>query len=384
MIQITASLAFALAVCFLIVRALRQRGLLQELLPVKDVAVPLPSIAVLIPARNEAANIQSCLLSLTAQNYPDDRLRIYVIDDGSTDGTPDIVTALAGRFPSVRLLHSPGLQPGWTGKCQACWHGACHVDPDTDYLCFIDADMRTEPDLLRSAAAVAVQSGITLLSLAPRHELVSFAERLILPCGHYLLGFRQDLEQLQSPDSPDATVTGQFILVQRAAYQIAGGHAAVRGVISEDVALGRLIKVAGGKVLLMGGSRLIATRMYDGWQNLWHGIGKNFVDMLEGPASTVTTVLAAFVLAWAAYLLPVVDYSSCRDGLWSGCAGLALALPASLSVFGLHIAGARYFRIPFWYALLFPLAYTFGVGIGFDSIRRRYVGRVRWKDRIYP
>lgn len=383
--EITASLVFAAAICFLIIRALRQRGLLQELAPVATAVVDkMPTVAVIIPARNEAANIPACVSGLAAQNYPPDRFRILVIDDGSSDGTPAIVSGLAAKFPIIRLLHSPTLGAGWTGKCQACWEGAKAVDPDTDYLCFIDADMRTEPDLLRSSITAALDREIALLSLAPRHELVSFAERLLLPCGHYLLGFRQDLAQLQAPDSRDATVTGQFILVQRAAYERVGGHAAVRGIISEDVALGRLIKNSGSRVLLMGGNQLISTRMYQGWQTLWHGIVKNYVDMLDGPASTVTTALAAFVLAWAAYLLPLLDGTACHAGSSPACAGLFFALPASASVIGLHVAGSRYFRIPFWYALLFPLAYTVGVGIAFDSVLRRFTGRVRWKDRIYP
>ncbi|HEX5278499.1 MAG TPA: glycosyltransferase family 2 protein [Micropepsaceae bacterium] len=383
--EITASLVFAAAVCFLIVRALRQRGLLQELAPVvADVAHPMPAVAVIIPARNEAANIGPCLLSLAGQTYPTARLRIFVVDDGSSDGTPEIVRGLAAKFPLIRLFHSPPLGDGWTGKCQACWEGATAVDQDTDYLCFIDADMRAQPDLLRSSIAAALEGDIALLSLAPRHELGSFAERLLLPCGHYLLGFRQDLAELQAPDSHNATVTGQFILVHRSAYEQVGGHAAVRGIISEDVALGRLVKNSGSRVLLMGGTQLISTRMYQGWHSLWHGIAKNYVDMLDGPLSTVTTGLAAFVLAWAAYLLPLLDGTACRAGSNPACAGLVFALPASASVFGLHLAGSRYFRIPVWYALLFPLAYTVGVGIAFDSVLRRFTGRVRWKDRIYP
>lgn len=383
--EITASLVFAAAICFLMIRALRQRGLLQELAPLmKAPAQDMPTVAVVIPARNEASNIAACLRSLSGQSYPRDRLRIFVVDDGSSDGTPAIVSALAAKFPMIGLLHSPPLDSGWTGKCQACWVGARAVDPDTDYICFIDADMRTEPDLLRSSVAAAQDGHIALLSLAPRHQLVSFAERLLLPCGHYLLGFRQDLAHLQAPDSNNATVTGQFILVQRAAYERAGGHAAVRGIISEDVALGRLVKNAGFRVLLMGGNALISTRMYQGWQSLWHGIVKNYVDMLEGPASTLTTALAAFAVAWAAWLLPLLDGTACHAGSNPACAGLFFVLPASASVIGLHIAGARYFRIPFWYGLLFPLAYTVGIGIAVDSVLRRFTGRVRWKDRIYP
>jgi chlorobactene glucosyltransferase len=106
--------------------------------------------------------------------------------------------------------------------------------------------------------------------------------------------------------------------------------------------------------------------------------------MLDGPLSTITTAVAAVVLSWTTYLLPIVDFAGCRSGSDFACAGLAFVIPASLATMGLHIAGTRYFRIPFWYGLLFPLAYAVGLFIAIDSVRRRATGRVRWKDRIYP
>ena len=385
MLEFIASFAFAATVCLLIIRALRQRDLLEELTPAgAELGNELPRVAVVVPARNEAANIGPCLLSLALQDYPKDRYSVLAIDDGSSDETASIIASLAISFPFISLLHSPPLAEGWTGKCQACWEGTLAAAPDTTWICFIDADMRSQPSLLRTTVTTAATRGIDLLSLAPRHELLSFAERLILPCGHYLLGFRQDLAEIQAPDSRDATVTGQFILVRRSAYEKVGGHAAVRATISEDVALGRLIKSAGFRVLLMGGRNLIATRMYCGWDGLWYGIGKNLVDMLDGPVSTITTAFASLVLSWTVYLLPLVDVAGCRSGSEFACAGLAFVIPAALATIGLHVAGTRYFRIPFWYGLLFPLAYTVGIFIAFDSVRRRATGRVRWKDRIYP
>ncbi len=386
MLELVASLALAMVVGFLIVRAWRQKDLLKELPPAppEKAAREYPRVAVIVPARNEAANILPCLISLMDQDYPKDRFKVVAVDDGSSDDTPRIIAQMAESHPVISLLHSPPLQEGWTGKCQACWRGANAADPDTEYLCFIDADMRAEPALLRTTVQAAAAWSIGMLSLAPRHQLLSFAERLSLPAGHYLLGFRQDLARRQAPDSSDATVTGQFILMRRLAYQRAGGHAAVRGVISEDVALARLVKNSGFTVLLMGGNKLISTRMYCGWEGLWYGIGKNLVDMLDGAASTITTAVAVIVLSWTIYLLPLVDLAGCRAGSPLGCAGLAFVVPAAAAAIGLHVAGARYFRIPFWYGLLFPIAYTVGAFIAFDSVRRRFTGQVRWKDRIYP
>jgi hypothetical protein len=147
-------------------------------------------------------------------------------------------------------------------------------------LCFLDADVNAAPALITSAILAVRAERIDLLSLAPRQELVSFAERLVLPCGLYLLAFRQDLRQLQARDSHDATATGQFILVRRDAYESAGGHGAVCEAICEDVALARLLKRAGRTVVLKSGDGLVSTRMYTGWRTLWPGVAKNLIDML--------------------------------------------------------------------------------------------------------
>jgi chlorobactene glucosyltransferase len=244
--------------------------------------------------------------------------------------------------------------------------------------------VRPQPALLSRAVATAQAEGLNLLSLAPRQELGSFAERLVMPCGLYLMAFYQDLGHLQSRAGDDATATGQFMLARRAIYQAVGGHAAVRNVISEDVALARLIKRAGGRVALHDGREAVSARMYTGWRSLWEGVAKNLVDMLGGPVPTLVTALAGTAIAWAAWLIPAVDAVSCMLGHSSGCMALGPALVASVAATGFHVAGAHYFGIPLWYGLLFPLGYTAGAVMAIDSLRLRLRGRVIWKGRTYP
>jgi chlorobactene glucosyltransferase len=124
--------------------------------------------------------------------------------------------------------------------------------------------------------------------------------------------------------------------------------------------------------------------MYTGWTTLWPGIAKNLSEMLGGTFPTVLTALAAVVLSWAAVLLPLADALSCAGGSRTGCYALGPALAASAAAFGLHIAGAIHFGIPFFYGLLFPLGYSIGAAMGFDSLRRRLTRRVSWKGRVYP
>ena len=368
------------AIVWLIARAFRQRHALARLVvaPPPDDA---PRVAVIVPARNESANIGPCLNALVAQDYP--RLAIVVVDDESRDDTAGIVRRIVGRDRRVVLMESPRLPPGWTGKVNACAAGARAVADAAQWLCFLDADMQAQPALISSAVIAAAGEGIDLLTLAPRQELKSFAERLVLPCGLYLLSFSQNIYRMQSADSDDAVATGQFMLIRRDAYEDVGGHAAVSRLITEDIDLARLMKRRGHRVLMQDGTALLSTRMYTGWRTLWPGIAKNLVDMLGGPAATVATAAIGATLAWAAVLLPAFDLTGCIRGAGDACLAAVPAFLGSAAAFGLHIAGAAYFRIPWAYGLLFPLGYTAGALIALDSLRWRMCGRVRWKGRVY-
>jgi chlorobactene glucosyltransferase len=372
------------AVILLIARAFQQRDLLPALKSVEPPSSRPAKVAVIVPARDEAANIERCLRSLVAQTYPQSTLRIVAIDDHSRDRTLAIATSLAENYPQLTVLRSPPLPPHWIGKSHACWIGARAVEEDVDWLCFIDADVWAEPALIASAIAAASAETLDLLSLAPRQELQSFAERLVMPCGLYLLAFCQDLRSVQARGSSEVTATGQFMLVRRGWYEAIGGHAAVRGAICEDLMLARLLKRAGGHALLQDGRQFLSTRMYRGWSTLWIGIAKNLSEMLGGPLRTVAIAAAAVALAWAAWLIPLLDGLNCAAGSWTGCVGLVPASLGSAAAFGLHIAGATYFGIPPWYGLLFPLGYSAGALIAIDSVRRRLSGRISWKGRTYP
>lgn len=367
---------------WLIARAVRQRGLLLRLVPA-SAPESAPAITVIVPARDEEANIGPCLQSLLAQHYPPSRLRLLVVDDHSADATATIVRKLAARQSQVALMLSPPLPPRWIGKSHACWIGARAAAPETEWLCFIDADVTVGPDTLSSAVHTAQALRLDLLSLAPRQKLHSFAERLVLPCGLILLSFLQDLRRVQARAGRDVTATGQFMLVRRQAYEEVGGHAAVSTAICEDLELARRLKQAGRTVLLMDGSGFIATRMYTGWRTLWPGLAKNLVDTLGGPAPTLSLAVAAVILAWAAYAIPLLDFASWWQGRNDAALALLMAAAASGAAIGLHIAAAFYFRIPFWYGFIFAIGYTAGALMAVDSVRRRLRGRVSWKGRIY-
>jgi chlorobactene glucosyltransferase len=383
-VELLFSSLWLVIIAWLIARAVRQRGCLPRL---ERAAPPVPEeaplIMVIIPARDEEANIGHCLEALLAQDYPPSRLRLLVVDDHSADATAAIVRSLSARHPRIALVSSPPLPPRWTGKSHACWIGVRAVEPEVGWLCFIDADVTLERSALSSAVKTARAQGLDLLSLMPRQELRSFAERLILPCGLILLSFVQDLRHCQSRSGNEVAATGQFMLVRRDAYEAVGGHAAVCAAICEDLEFARRLKQTGRAVLLMGGDGLLSTRMYTGWRTLWPGLAKNLVETLGGPPATLGLAFAAVILAWAAFIVPISDLAGWLRGDQGALSALILALAGSCAALGLHVAATFYFRIPFWYGLVFPLGYTVGALIAIDSVRRRISGRVSWKGRIY-
>jgi chlorobactene glucosyltransferase len=384
-VQLILSCLWFVLVAWLLSRAYRQRQVFGRVaLNATKPRAGTPSITVIVPVRDERSNIGPCVQSLLRQQYPPERLNVLVIDDDSSDGTPEVVTQLAKDNPRVRFMHAPPLPPEWKGKTHACWIGARDLPSEIEWLCFIDADMRADPLLMTSAVDAAAAGKLDLLTLAPRHELHTFAERLVIPCGLYLLGFCQDLAKVQAPDSHDVVATGQFMLVRREAYEDVGGHAAVSTAICEDLELARLLKRRGHRVLLQDASLMLSTRMYTGWQTLWPGIAKNLSHMLGGPARTIALALVAVATAWFALVLPAADIVACVNGAGgAACAAIVPAALGSAAIIAMHIAGAAHFRIPTWYGLLFPFSYTAAAMIAFDSVRSRLMRRVRWKGRVY-
>jgi chlorobactene glucosyltransferase len=372
-------------VIWLIARAVRQRNVLAGVpVSARDPGSGAPRVAVIVPARNEAANIGRCVESLSAQQYPSDCLALIVADDDSSDATAAIVARLAKQDRRIVLRHAPPLAPGWKGKVHACCAGVAAAPEDAQWLCFLDADMRATPRAISSAVEVASARKLDLLTLAPRHELESFAERLMLPCGLYLLGFYQNLEKVQATDSDAVVATGQFMLIRREAYEAVGGHAPVRDAICEDVALALLMKRRGYRVLLMDGNLLLRTRMYTGWSTLWPGFAKNLIQLLGGPVQTLLAAPVIVGLAWVAVWLPLQDLAAVFQGAGGAPLALALAALGSAALIGLHVGGAVHFKIPWWYGLLFPLGYTVGAAMALDSVRWRVTRRVHWKGRVYP
>jgi chlorobactene glucosyltransferase len=384
MILLIISAAWAAVVAILLIRAVRQYEHYEVIGPAPESAdLPVPSVTVIIPARNEAANIECCVNAVTSQRYPRKDLDIIVVDDHSVDETGQLVRRLATRDGRVRLMQSDPLPVGWLGKPHACAQAA--RAGTGQWLCFLDADTLAEPMLISTAVKTAIRRGADLLSLQPLQKLESFWERLILPCGFFLIAFTQDLRQTNDPSSPRASVNGQFLLIRREAYESTGGHGAVFDQVAEDSALAARIKAGGLKVLVLGTNGLLHTRMYASLGALWQGVARQAGQLLGNQLALLLASIAALTLSALAVALPTTDLATVtRRPDYVHVAAFTLALAGSLALLGTHIGAAKYFRIPFWYGFLFPLGYCVGAAVLLYASWQKSGGGVRWKGRVYP
>jgi hypothetical protein len=320
-------------------------------------------VAVLLPLRDEAGRVTPCLESLLAQRGVPN-LTIHVLDDESSDGTADVVASYLAD-DRLRLHHGAGPAPGWLGKPAAC-HQLAASATDADVLVFVDADVVLAPDAIAGAVTLLREAGVTLLSPYPR---IAGAGRLVQPLLQWSWLTFLPLRAMERSRRPSlAAAGGQWLVVDRAGYQRAGGHAAVRDDILEDIGLARAVKRSGGRIALADGSRLAVCTMYDSWRDLADGYGKSLWASF-GSASGAATVVVLLLLLYAvppAFLL--VAPLPVLTAYLLGVTGRVIAALAT---------GGRAFPDP----LLHPLSVVLFGHLVARSFHRRRRGTLTWRGR---
>lgn len=332
-------------------------------------------LSVLVPARDEEANIGPCVRSLLAQEYPD--FEVLVLDDNSSDGTGRILTALAEEDDQLRGLVGQPLPPDWLGK-----HWACHQlaqAADGALLLFTDADTRHHPYTLRDAVAALLAEKADLLTALPHQELVSWAERLIVPVLPWSIFCFLPLGLAYRLHSPALSATiGHFMLFRRQAYEKIGGHAAVRQYVADDMALGRRIKAHGLRWRLVDGGGRILCRMYQNFHQVYEGFGKSLFAIFEYKVLVFVFIwLWLGVVFWEPLIVLVLGMTGAPVSRLS--LGLAVtAVAGSLLLWG--ITHWR-FRFPLYLALFYPVTMLLAVTIAMYSMVLTLAGRATWKGR---
>lgn len=349
--------------------------------PAKVSEAALPLVSVLVPARNEASRIGPCIGSLLRLDYP--ATEVIVVDDGSTDGTADVVREAATGDPRVRVVPAGALPAGWGGKNHALWRG--QAEAKGDWLLFTDADTVHHPRSLRRAMGRMRAEGADLLSLTGRQRAVSLPERLVQPFVFEFLARRYPLAAVNDPADHRAAANGQYLLVSRPLYDAIGGHEAVRGEMLEDVALASRAKGQGARIRFLATPDLLEVRMYDGARALLEGWTKNLADLAGGTAGAAAEGLRFLVRG----LLPILALSAAAVAAATDRGGLAvgLFLLGGLGLAALLAAARSLARLGVGDARVVPGAPLGAAATGLLFLRsawRRSGGRqVVWRGRRY-
>ncbi|MFN8076312.1 MAG: glycosyltransferase family 2 protein [Kineosporiaceae bacterium] len=335
-------------------------------------AVPDPAeerVSILLPARNEAHQIAACVASLLEQVAVPD-LEIVVLDDGSTDGTADVVRAVVGDDPRVRVLSGEPLPPGWLGKPWACAQLAEAATGSV--LVFVDADVVFAPHAVAAAVATLRESGLELITPYPRQLAFGPAERLVQPLLQWSWLTLLPLHRAErSWRTALVAATGQFLVVDAAAYRRFGGHEAIRDSVLDDIALLQALKRDGGHGVVVDGTHLATCRMYTSWPQLREGYTKSLWTAFGSPAAGLG-VAAGLGLA---YVVPAV---AAARGSRVGSVGYAAAVAGRYAV--AERTGGR--------SLPDSLAHPVSVSLFGWLVARSWWGRKRgrltWKGRALP
>ncbi len=328
-----------------------------------------PAVDIVIPARDEAESIAQCLRSLLAQDYRGP-LRLFLVDDGSSDGTGAIARGLGDR--RLTVLDGQPRPPGWSGKLWAVSQGIARTTAPFVFLC--DADIVHDPAHVATLVAQAERGRLDLVSEMVELNCVSLAERALVPAFVFFFQLLYPFAEVNDPTSNTAAAAGGTMLLHRRALERIGGIEAVRGALIDDVALATAVK-RGGRIWL-GHSRLARSiRPYPHPGDIWRMVARTaYVQLRFSPLLLLGTILGLALVWLAPPALALFGHGWAR---WIG-------LTAWIGAMASYIPTLRRFRqSPLW-AIVLPLVAVFYMAATIGSAVDHHRGRgVMWKRRAY-
>lgn len=339
---------------------------------------PAPLVSVLIPARDEGANIASCLESLQRQDYPN--FEILVLDDNSSDDTAAIVRRIASGDNRIRLINGKPLPKGWAGKPFACHQLA--GEARGDWFLFTDADTTHAPHMLRSVLSLALELKTSLLSGFPRQLANSLPQKIATPVWYFIIMSWFPMWLFQRSRKPKVSIAiGQFLFFPRDEYRRIGGHEAVKSRVLEDIWLGIETNRHGGLHMAVDLSSVVSCNMYRNLGDTWKGLARSIYSVaLLSPAALVGLIIAAYLL----FLSPFYT-------LWNEL--FVFPTPSAwrnVIIFQVSVIMAMrwlvdsHFRNPLISTLMHPLGFSFLILDVIYALSCRILGTgIQWKDRLY-
>lgn len=361
-VWITSALAVGLAVH----TAVNLRSLRRLAADAPDV---VESVSVLVPARNEERHVAATVRSLLEQTGLAS-FEVIVLDDGSRDGTAAALERIADD--RVRVVRADDVNPpeGWLGKPWACARLAEQARGSV--LVFADADVHFEPAAVRAAIHELRTGEFAMVSPFPQQVADTWLERLVQPLVWWAWAATLPLSWAQASTRPSlSAANGQFLVFDADAYRAAGGHAAVRGEVIEDIALMRAVRAAGLRTSPLDAAALASCRMYTSTGEVIDGYAKSLWSGFGGPVGSLI-VCAALT---AIYVVPPVALV-----LGRGVRPVALAGTAAGSISRALVARRSGDRV--WPdAFVQPASILAFVALNAVSWRRKRNGTALWKGR---
>jgi len=320
---------------------------------IKGAATISESVDVLIPMRDEEDNVEGSLKSALNSELLE-ASNVYVLDDGSTDQTGQLISEF-----KVKKLTGTELPAGWLGKVWAC-HNLSHAGTGK-YLVFLDADVRLHPYAIASAITKMNKFGWDFISPYPRQIAGSFLEKLIQPLLQWSWLASVPLRLAEKfPNRSMTIANGQFFVVKRNAYEECGGHAAIPGEVLDDLELARLLVSKGFKGGVADGSAVASCRMYKSNSQLIDGYTKSLWKAFGGRSGTAVAILLLFFTGISPYL--------------------GIGAPASF-IFLSRVLAAIKTRSNPAYAFLHPISIVILLSLITLSSARKSRGTLIWRGR---
>lgn len=332
--------------------------------------VVCPSVAIIIPARDEAPFIEATLRSLLAQDYAGP-FRVILTDDNSSDGTGDIARAI--RDPCLTVLTGAPRPAGWSGKLWAVSQGIAEAGK-VDLMLLTDADIIHEPAHLSALVAVLERDDLDLASEMVKLACDSWAERALVPAFVYFFQLLYPFAWVNDGLRKTAAAAGGTILIRRRALQRIGGVESVRGALIDDVALAAAVK-KGGRIWLGHADLARSVRPYPAVADIWNMIARTAFVQLRYSILLLLATIAGMLLTWL--VPPVAALFGHGRAFWCGLVTWMILSASYLPTL------QRFGRSPAW-ALFLPLVATFYMAATIGSAANHFRGRgVAWKGRAY-
>ena len=334
----------------------------------------ISAVTVIVPARNEQADIAECLQSLLNQKEVD--LRILVVNDHSDDDTGSIADRIAATDSRVTVLHNPELRPGWLGKHNAMQTALEHVT--TEFVLMTDADVIFDPTCVAIAVAELEARKLDLFSIYPRFHFVLFCETMLVPT--YVGGIALFLgPSVEDPHSRNGMAVGAFILVRTAAMRSIGGYESLRQEILDDVGLAWKFKEHGLACGLRSAPDLLRVRFFKDNRHAFWGVTKHLLGFVQH------CIWLAPLLAIAPLLIYGILIAGLIDGVWNGRPITAILAFVTLAI---HYGAILYSRTKYSFSALKALAFpAMSIQFGCSCIRAIYLyivkGSFHWRGRAY-